>query len=369
MAWLYVPGVECSKQVSALSCPNNIELYVLSNGKPTPRPLSWTGWKKRPWVRRLSGTTLKPSTANRGVESWISSLADTRASHSVTPASVKANAIRAISGLTSAGLFGAFNRASVFSRTSEATLPGVSIPSKATFKKMVTELRMVCSRLHISGPHIVESVFLSSRGWPTPAASAAVQGQNSPDGKRGQTLIGAARGQAWPTPKASDGPKGGPNMRGSKGELALPSAVFQTWPTPTVCGNHNARGASQKAGDGLSTAAKKWATPTSRDHKGGANWKNRTRNGAQRKQSDMTLPDQLTFLSTNGRGLPAQDKSNSSGNTREQLNPAWVEQLMGWLPGLTEFTCSETAWCLWLRLWRSWLFGVDCSRSSNSVAA
>ena len=33
------------------------------------------------------------------------------------------------------------------------------------------------------------------------------------------------------------------------------------WPTATVCGNHNRVGASDQAGDGLSTAAKKWSTP------------------------------------------------------------------------------------------------------------
>ncbi len=35
----------------------------MSNGKPTPQPLSWRGWKTRPWIRLLSGTTLEPSTA------------------------------------------------------------------------------------------------------------------------------------------------------------------------------------------------------------------------------------------------------------------------------------------------------------------
>ena len=37
---------------------------------------------------------------------------------------------------------------------------------------------------------------------PTPTAVAATQGQNEADGKRGQTLAGAARGQLWPTPTA-----------------------------------------------------------------------------------------------------------------------------------------------------------------------
>ena len=43
------------------------------------------------------------------------------------------------------------------------------------------------------------------RHWPTPTAAAASQGANDPDGRRGQTLVGAANGQPWgywPTPTA-----------------------------------------------------------------------------------------------------------------------------------------------------------------------
>jgi hypothetical protein len=37
--------------------------------------------------------------------------------------------------------------------------------------------------------------------FPTPSVSASKQGQNESDGRRGQTLVGAARGQTWPTPR------------------------------------------------------------------------------------------------------------------------------------------------------------------------
>lgn len=43
------------------------------------------------------------------------------------------------------------------------------------------------------------------RQWPTPCATQAKQGQNEPDGKRGQSLVGAARGQKWPTPNYRSG--------------------------------------------------------------------------------------------------------------------------------------------------------------------
>ena len=53
---------------------------VTSNGKPTLRPASWRGWRTRPWMRLLSGMTCSPSTADRGVASWISLLRASRAS-------------------------------------------------------------------------------------------------------------------------------------------------------------------------------------------------------------------------------------------------------------------------------------------------
>ena len=36
-------------------------LWVTSSGTPSPRPSSWRGWRTRPWIRRLSGTTLPAS--------------------------------------------------------------------------------------------------------------------------------------------------------------------------------------------------------------------------------------------------------------------------------------------------------------------
>jgi hypothetical protein len=42
-----------------------------------------------------------------------------------------------------------------------------------------------------------------------------------------------------------------------------------------------------------------------------------------------------------GDGQPDQGNPNMTGKSRGQLNPAWVEQLMGLSPGWTNFDCSE----------------------------
>jgi hypothetical protein len=45
-ASLFVPELAASTSVSPSPSPD-IELWAMSNGKPTPRPLSWREWKMK----------------------------------------------------------------------------------------------------------------------------------------------------------------------------------------------------------------------------------------------------------------------------------------------------------------------------------
>lgn len=74
MTWLYIPpgALPEPKTHASSASPSapeqagstlgsplpspDIELWAMSNGKPTPQPLSWRGWKMRPWIRLLYGT-------------------------------------------------------------------------------------------------------------------------------------------------------------------------------------------------------------------------------------------------------------------------------------------------------------------------
>jgi len=107
---------------------------------------------------------------------------------------------------------------------------------------------------------------------------------------KGQTITLADQvknPRMWPTPLATDGSKGGPNQKGGKGDLRLSSAVHQ-FPTPT-------------------------ATNTKAHHMRGAD------NGKERE-------------------------ARSYGETG-QLNPNWVEWLMGWPHGWTDLKPSATDRC------------------------
>lgn len=152
--------------------------------------------------------------------------------------------------------------------------------------------------------------------------------------------LDAAGYEAWPLvlPAAS---VGAPHLR---------ERVFIV-AKPTVHGNHNVPGMSENSGTGLSTAVKTWPTPQARDHKGksgpnhqfaetlsdvvGKVWHTPSAaagQGGQRYVNGTTMA---------GIGPDGRKKQTTLGNDmqvlgeRGALNPAWVEQLMGFPPGWT----------------------------------
>ena len=107
---------------------------------------------------------------------------------------------------------------------------------------------------------------------------------------------------SWPTPTASDSGRGSGTFK--RGNPTLTGAV-RAYPTPTVMGNHNRKGLSEKSADGLATVVKelersRWSTPTATD------WKNR----------ESSCRDSVLQKEVGG-----------------QLNPRWVEWLMGFPVG------------------------------------
>ena len=107
------------------------------------------------------------------------------------------------------------------------------------------------------------------------------------------------------------------------------------WPTPTVCGNYNRKGASATSGDGLATAVRMWPTPMARD------WKDTAKSGNRKSPNlgaEVHWPTPRTKSMCGGSGAWQQLKEATTikearmmgAGNGGQLNPTWVEWLMGW---------------------------------------
>jgi hypothetical protein len=162
--------------------------------------------------------------------------------------------------------------------------------------------------------------------------------------------ISAIASGLWQTIVADDAVSRQAGKWNSRGEPKL-SAEVMLWPTPTVHGNHNQPGSSKNAGWGLSSAAKQWPTPTATlATKGGRITPRKGREGGTlieavsarswptpnasdaNKWSNQTLADRKS----KGQQVRLPTAVTPEGGKGGQLNPEWVEWLMGWPIGWTE---------------------------------
>ncbi len=154
----------------------------------------------------------------------------------------------------------------------------------------------------------------------------------------------------WPTPRATDGSHGGPNQRGSKGDLMLSSAVHQ-FATPCSADAHGA-GPNQNTktlGRQIKREAQ-FPTPTATNTK--ANHMRGADRGKPREPRSYFLTPRATDT---GKGEGSETFVKRMGDRTEdcfqslpsqvggQLNPPWVEWLMGWPIGWTDLKPLETA--------------------------
>lgn len=172
--WLYLPKqLMESPSAPELAGSNSVcisqhlatELFVSSSGTHMLRPLSWPGWKTRPWTTLLSGLTCAPLTATRGVAAWISSLRATRASRSALRASGLERLIPGTSGRTSRGSSRRSTPSGSSPKTSSATFTWDSRMSPETLKAWATALQRACFQREKSA---LATSGADSSSWPTP---------------------------------------------------------------------------------------------------------------------------------------------------------------------------------------------------------
>jgi DNA (cytosine-5)-methyltransferase 1 len=124
------------------------------------------------------------------------------------------------------------------------------------------------------------------------------------------------------------------------------------WPTPSVHGNYNRRGLSENSGDGLATAVRMWATPSSADCKGshGGGQGRSLRTDIHEIKKMWPTPQARAYRSGDKLGGVRDQRKDDTGWSRNlndvaspggQLSPAWVEILMGFPLGWTDPDCDE----------------------------
>ena len=299
----------------------------------------------------LSGMTLEPSMVDHGMALWMSSLQASRVSHSVLPGRKKASRMTEICGQIPFALLEKSGPDSACWKTSQVCLQTHTLePFSGKFPRAGMMQDGKCYRLPKLERRIKEigSGFTQrakenpnqGRLFPTPSFSAARQGQNDPDGKRGQTLVGAARGQSWPTPQSKDWKSGN-----------VSDQVF----------SKNARP--------LNEHVKRWPTPDGQNHRDGSKLRNSDtkkgeKAGFNRHQVSLhhaihlnqiggpeiqqNYPTPQAHDSTKGNAARVGRFGTKHGGrnlndeiaknehlTTGQLNPEWVEWLMGWPIGWT----------------------------------
>ena len=331
--WVYLPEtcLPSSRESEASSSGSDSPtpepaLWVTSSGTPMRRPLSWPGWRTRPWSQLLSGTTLPPSTAARGAASWIRSLADSRVRTSVSRGRVPVStASGPASGASSPDWFARWDHESSSWRTSQLSLLGDSTVCSRTWPAAGSMRNGMCSARPESAPRtFVEGSSYSRNEYPTPSATPYGSSQNEGRVEHKRPTNGTpsletwARG--WPTPGANDW-KGSSKPGQRRGQLD--EAVAHRWATPT-------------AGDAKASGSRN--APDSRAHLG------------------TSLTDQIRTGDSHGRRDRATAKDGDPTSRPAVLSPAFVEALMGfprgWSIARTGFAASETAW---FRRWRRWL--------------
>lgn len=295
------------------------ELPLMWRSKPSSSKTWLQRWKRVYWLPHLFGRTLKPSTQSRFEAEYTASLAVIPASLSAMPGSGKEKTTRGTCGHSSVKSSEQQNLIGAFLKTSEDTLPSGLMWSTENFQKWVTELKQEYSVRRKLAQRIKEK-GCSSLPWTTPQArdfkhpDLQTSGNYQRKIDKNYSIDLNSQVINWPTPKAQNEKR--PAIHGQGGQDL--QTVVQNWPTPkTATGDYcYSQGDHDKIVLNLSGAVKMWPT-TTQDAENLAGPSQFNRN---------SYPLNVAVL-INGQ----QDKEaiNMIGKSREQLNPAWVAQLMG----------------------------------------
>jgi len=352
MSWLYVPEVE-GWSLESDSWSEKAAASLTWRGKRS-RPQAWSArWRRLSWLRLLSGLTFSPSMVQRGAERWIASLPASRASRGAQRENEREPATIGGSGPRSPESFGMWDRASSSWKTfPDSSEGGGSSLSSETWPKWGSMRNGVVSKRPMWAPVTGGN---GSSSWQTPRGSerGSYQYDNHDKSKPRATLTGQAK--MWTTPVVADskGTSGGarPTKHGGK---SLRHDV-RMWPTPDTSqrGGFNTRPGPAGARPTISTMAKMWPTPKACEgEKPSAG--NRNQNDLSRTSRLWGTPMARDWKNGGLKGSLSDQMQRLKNGHSARLNPPFVEWLMGWPIGWTDFEYSGTGLSRTKRRWHSW---------------
>lgn len=345
MTWLYVPSASSTATEdsnSDSSSPSETTVYepwLVLSGTATQRPLSWRGWKTRPWIRLLCGMTSSHSTAQRGVDEWISSLQDSHASPGLRLGSGPELTTTVGSGRRSPVSSVRWDRDSSSWRTCQDSTatdqPEVAFRSSSKILPTSGSMRSgVCTPQPTLEPLTSDSDSGLSL-WPTTTTSdAKSSGGYNPDWGHGVSLTDRAV-RLWTTPCADD-----TSTRKAKYAQGGSALSYQAmWPTPTASdlkGNKGVNRKSPSLGD-----ERMWPTPRASEMSRGSDPARGPKGGSTGLKHDAEH--------WSGHPDPTTATGGTDGEQRADLNPRFVAALMGvpldWLtPSTSVGTDSFRQW-------------------------
>ena len=382
--WLYVPttsspAAQASEDLNSASySPSDIgermgAVYVTWRGKPQP-PQAWSRrWKQGGFIRRLSGLTCEPSTLDRGVASFISSLQETPAKTTPSLESAKGPMGSASSHPKSPVLPKSAGLILSSVRTSRGTRTDSLRPSLRHWKGWATALRQEYS----ARPALATPCDASDcSSWPSAKVARGGYEIDPKTGKKISTLEGAA--QDWAAPCARDHfPPHTPEYIADKkaqghGMRNLTDEAAQ-WMAPQVPNGGRSTDHAEQVGStlyhngkkvqmGLESQVKTWAAPAAQNHKGSSEG-SITRSDGKSREDILSYQAEQFFRPPSSPDRPIAGGSTSSTDSpnsnqpsvKRKLNPIFVEALMRWPTGLSGFERQETAWTRWWLLMPSFL--------------
>lgn len=352
--WFYIPSNSAPASECLAKAPEPHSSYSASStapfatwsGKPLqPRNLSGL-WKREPLIRRLSGLTCLPSTAQRGADAWISSLRASRARTSALPGGVLGlmASARACSS-TSSTLPTLARREASFWRTSQPSLlqpPPLWTKPKALSKNAPPPASW--ENWPTAGGTRSGSLFprptwapamgahggsaLHGGAWPTPDTGHERMNRSASPGAADRPTIALAA-KLWATPNAHDGRRPGADLKSTQGGNLNRDAVM--WMTPSVSNLHCMPRTAPVSQPSMTAGASfgSWPTPASRDYRTPNSQSLQERGqGSKGEQLPNFVEHHFSHpvLSTlDGRQLSPTDRT-----LPRRLNPAFACWLMGW---------------------------------------